>query len=160
MRERLITIVYVIAACLLAAAVTMMTMQVLLRTLFAAPFAWVEEVSRYAFVWCVYLGSVIALAHGTHIRVLVLVERFGERGQRFSDRLTWVVNLAALGYLFYWSADLAWKYKDATFYTLPGVPQVLFYLALPVSTGLMLLLLVSDRGKAIDRAAPPPPPVA
>jgi hypothetical protein len=36
---------------------------------------------------------------------------------------------------------------------------VLFYLALPVSTGLMLLLLASGRGKAIDRAAPPPPPV-
>jgi len=154
MRERLVTIIYVIAACLLAAAVTMMTMQVLLRTLFAAPFAWVEEVSRYAFVWCVYLGSIIALAHGTHIRVLVLVERFGERGQRFSDAITWIVNLVVFAYLFYWSADLAWKYKDATFYTLPDVPQILFYLALPVSTGIMLLLLVAGRGN------PPPGPAA
>jgi TRAP-type C4-dicarboxylate transport system permease small subunit len=157
MRERLIAVIYVVAACLLAAAVAMMTVQVAFRTLFAAPFSWVEEISRYAFVWCVYLGSIIAVAHGTHIRVLVLVERFGQRGARFSDALTWVINLIVFGYLFYWSADLAWKYKDATFYTLPDMPQVLFYLALPVSTGITLLLLVSDRARTADPAEPPPP---
>src|SRR3954470_8179557 len=156
MRERLITVIYVTAACLLMAAVSMMTMQILLRTLFGAPFAWVEEVSRYAFVWCVYLGSIIALAHGTHIRVLVLVELFGEHGQRFSDRLTWFVNLIAFGYLFYWSADLAWKYREATFYTLPALPQVLFYLALPVSTGIMVVLLLTGRSKPSEHSAPPP----
>lgn len=157
MRERLLLIVYVIAASLLAGAVTMMTMQIVLRTLFSAPFAWVEEVSRYAFVWCVYLGSIIAVAHGTHIRVLVLIERFGERGQRLSDALTWGINLIVFAYLCYWSADLALTYKDATFYTLPAVPQILFYLALPVSTGIMLLmLLVPGGGKASDPAASPP----
>jgi len=156
MRERLLTIINTIAALLLAGAVIMMTFQILLRTLFASPLSWIEEVSRYSFVWCVYLGCIIALANGTHIRVLVLVERFGKRGQQLSDALTWVVNVLAFGYLLYWSADLAWKYKDATFYTLPGVSQLIFYLALPVPTAIMLLwLLIPGRHKLTDNAGTP-----
>jgi C4-dicarboxylate transporter, DctQ subunit len=156
MRERLITIINAVAATLLAAAVVMMTMQVFLRSAFAAPFSWIEEVSRYAFVWCVYLGCIIALASDTHIRVLVLVERFGKRGQRASDMVTWIVNVLVYGYLLYWSVDLAWKYKDATFYTLPGVSQLVFYLALPVSTAIMLLwLLVPGSRKPTDHVGTP-----
>jgi TRAP-type C4-dicarboxylate transport system permease small subunit len=140
-RERIAAIINILAAVLLAGSVTMMTVQLFRRTVLNAPMTWAEEVVRYSFVWAVYLGSVLALIRDSHIRVLVVVEHFGKTGRVWSDRLTRLVNLIVCAYLFYWSVDLAWKYRTAEFYTLPGVPQVIFYLSVPVSTGLMLFFL-------------------
>jgi len=105
-------------------------------------------------VWCVYLGGILALIRDSHIRVLVLVERFGETGKRLSDAVTWLVNVICFGYLLYWGSDLAWKYRSAEFYTLPGVPQIIFYLSIPVSMAIMLAFLLipgrrSARGKSL-----------
>src|SRR5215216_3841250 len=141
-RERIAALINTVAAGLLIAAVALLTVQIVLRGLFNAPMAWVEEVARYSFVWCVYLGGILALIRDSHIRVLVLVERFGETGKRLSDAVTWLVNVICFGYLLYWGSDLAWKYRSAEFYTLPGVPQIIFYLSIPVSMAIMLAFLL------------------
>jgi C4-dicarboxylate transporter DctQ subunit len=154
-RDRLARFIYLIAAALLFAAVVMMTIQILLRSVFAAPMAWSEEMVRYAFVWAVYLGSVVALTRDTHIRVLVLVEPFGARGKRFSDALAWIFNMLCFAFLLYWGSDLALKYRFAEFYTLPGVPQMIFYLSVPISMALMIAFLLIP-GRAT--AAPHEPP--
>ena len=150
-RERIVAAINILAAVLLAATVGMMTVQLVLRAIFNAPITWVEEVVRYCFVWAVYLGSVLALVRDSHIRVLVVVERFGKTGQMWSDRLTRLVNIIVFAYLFYWSVDLAWKYRATEFYTLPGVPQLVFYLSIPVSTAITLcFLLFPDRATRHD----------
>ncbi len=141
-RQGLVALINVLASVLLAASVTMVTVQLFRRAILNAPMSWPEEVVRYSFVWAVYLGSVIALIHDSHIRVLVLVEPFGRKGRLWSDRLARLVNLIVVAYLLYWSVDLAWKYREAHFYTLPGVPQVIFYLSVPVSATLMLFFLL------------------
>src|SRR5438046_7025765 len=110
LRERIATAINNVAAALLIAAVTIMAMQITLRTLVQAPLSWVEEVSRYAFVWAVYLGSIVALTRDTHIRVLVMVEPFGARGTRFSDGLTWIFNILCFAFLLFGGSDIARKY--------------------------------------------------
>jgi TRAP-type C4-dicarboxylate transport system permease small subunit len=40
--------------------------QVLLRYLFAMSFLWGEELSLFAFIWCVFLGTVICSRRRTH----------------------------------------------------------------------------------------------
>ncbi|SRR6266480_1014499 len=147
-RDRLARLIYIVAAALLMAAVTMMTVQIVLRVVFGAPMAWTEEVVRYAFVWSVYLGSVVALTRGTHIRVLVLVEPFGARGKRVSDALSWIVNMLCFSFLLYWGIDLTLKYRFAEFYTLPGVPQMIFYLSVPVSMALMIAFMIMPSYRA------------
>jgi TRAP-type C4-dicarboxylate transport system permease small subunit len=142
LRDRIAHAIQVLAAALLIAAVGIMTVQVTLRTLFSAPMSWVEEVARYFFVWAVYLGSIVAVTRDTHIRVLVAVEPFGAVGKRISDALSWLVNVFCFGFLAYWGTDLAWKYRGSEFYTLPGVPQIIFYLSVPVSMTIMLAFLV------------------
>jgi TRAP-type C4-dicarboxylate transport system permease small subunit len=74
--------------------------------------------------------------------VLVAVEPFGAVGKRISDALSWLVNVFCFGFLAYWGTDLAWKYRGSEFYTLPGVPQIIFYLSVPVSMTIMLAFLV------------------
>lgn len=156
LRERIAEIINAVAAVLLASAVMMMSVQVFRRVVLNAPMTWAEEVVRYAFVWAVYLGAILALIRDSHIRVLVLVERFGETGRLWSDRLSWLINLVVLAYLLYWSIDLAWQYRSNEFYTLPGVPQLIFYLSVPVSVAIMLaFLLMPDRGR-VHHDRPPP----
>jgi len=155
LRDRLAQFIYVVAAALLFAAVTMMAVQIILRAVFAAPMAWSEEVVRYAFVWSVYLGSVVALTRDTHIRVLVLVEPFGAPARRCSDALTWIVNVFSFTFLLYWGIDLALKYRFAEFYTLPGVPQMIFYLSVPLSMALMLAFSIIPRRSAPVTHEPP-----
>src|SRR5205085_8139904 len=140
--DRIARALYVVAAILLICAVTMMTVQIFLRVVFAAPMSWVEEVVRYAFVWAVYLGSVVALTRDTHIRVTVLVEPFGARGRRVSDALSWIVSVLCCAFLLYWGGELAYTYRFAEFYTLPWLPQWIFYLSVPVSMALMLAFLL------------------
>ena len=141
LRNRLASVIHLVAAALLITSVVVMAIQIGLRLFLNAPLSWPEEVVRYSFVWVVYLGSVVAVSRDAHIRVLVMIEPYGPRARLFSDVLSWLVNVLCHGFLLYWGIDLAWKYKDAGFYTLPGWSQLWYYLALPIPMVLSLLFL-------------------
>ena len=131
-----------VASIFLGAAVLLMSVQVILRFGFNAPQAWAEEVDRYLFIWSVYLGATLALMKGTHIRVTFVVDRFGAAGEAVSQWLTRIVGAAAFGFTAYYGFVLVWVNRASEFYTVPGMPQVLFYLAAPVGLTLMTLHLV------------------
>ena len=44
-------------------------LQVIFRYFFNHPLFWSEELSRYCFVWIVFVGAAIAVKHGAHIGV-------------------------------------------------------------------------------------------
>lgn len=131
-----------IASSFLAAAVVLMSVQVILRFGFNAPQAWAEEVDRYLFIWSVYLGATLALMKDTHIRVTFVVDRFGAGGEALSQWLTRGLGAAAFGFTAYYGFVLVWVNRNSEFYTVPGVPQVLFYLAAPVGLTLMSLYFI------------------
>lgn len=43
--------------------------QVVLRYGFGASLAWIDEISRYCFIWLVFLSSAIMARHGAHIAI-------------------------------------------------------------------------------------------
>ena len=132
-----------IASIFLGCAVVLMTAQVILRFGFNAPQSWAEEVDRYLFIWSVYLGASVALIKGTHIRVTFVVDRFAG-GEAFSRWVTRIIGLAAFAFTAYHGYGLFWVNRTSEFYTIPGMPQGLFYLAAPVGLTLMCLHLVLD----------------
>ena len=154
LRDRIAQAIHVVAAALLIVSVAVMAMQITLRLVFNSPLSWPEEAVRYSFVWVVYLGSTVAVTRGTHIRVLVAVERYGARARLWSDVLNWLVNVFCFGFLLYWGADLAYKYKDAEFYTLAGWSQLWYYLALPIPAALSLAFLLTPGGRSSADTAP------
>jgi TRAP-type C4-dicarboxylate transport system permease small subunit len=154
LREGVVRAIHYTAAALLIAAVVVMAMQVALRLVFNAPLSWPEEAVRYAFVWVVYLGSVVAVTSDSHIRVLVAIEDRGPTIMRLSDVLSWILNVLSFAFLLYWGIDLAVTYKDAEFYTLPGWSQLWYYLALPVCAGMALAFLVLP-GQRSGTSKPP-----
>jgi TRAP-type transport system small permease protein len=55
--------------------------QVVLRYGFNNPLTWSEELARYLFIWCAFLGWIIASRRNSHLSIGFVVERFGPRGQ-------------------------------------------------------------------------------
>lgn len=153
-RERIAQLIHVLAALLLVLSVATMTVQITLRLVFNNPLSFPEEVVRYFFVWVVFLGSTVAVTRGTHIRVLVAIDPYGPHVRKASDWLDWAVNVFCFGFLAYWGADLAYKYKDAEFYTLGGWSQLWYYLALPVPALLSLAFLFLPGGTSGDSMPP------
>lgn len=56
----------------------LVTLQVILRFVFSSGFAWGEEVSRFMFVWLMYISIAYATRNQRHIKVAFLVNKFPE----------------------------------------------------------------------------------
>lgn len=142
LHARSIGVINHVAAFLLAAAVALMAVQVVLRFAFNSPQAWAEEVDRYLFVWSVYLGAIIALVRDTHIRVTVLVDPFGAPAKRFADHLNRWLNVACFAFVGYWGYANAYQNRGLSFYTIAWMPQIVFFLAVPVCMTIMVIYLL------------------
>jgi TRAP-type C4-dicarboxylate transport system permease small subunit len=55
--------------------------QVILRYAFNSPLTWSEELARYLFIWCAFLGWIIASRRGSHLAMTFVVERLSARTQ-------------------------------------------------------------------------------
>ena len=58
-----------IGAVFLALMVVFTTLQIVGRYLFSTPFPWTEEMTRYMFVWMVFISIGYAVKTGEHIRI-------------------------------------------------------------------------------------------
>jgi TRAP-type C4-dicarboxylate transport system permease small subunit len=54
---------------LVATMVFALTLQVFMRFALSSSLAWTEELSRYSFIWSVYMGGVLAVKHSQHVRI-------------------------------------------------------------------------------------------
>jgi TRAP-type C4-dicarboxylate transport system permease small subunit len=82
-------------ACLVVMVVLLFG-NVALRYLFNSGINVSDELSRLAFVWLIFIGSVLAVRSHTHMGVTMLVERFGRRARRASHLFCQVLILAVV----------------------------------------------------------------
>jgi len=136
---RLLTL---IASLLVAATVGLTFAQVVLRYVFNTPQTWVEEVGRYLFIWITFLGAAAAFSRDTHIRVDAVMALFGKSVAGGADLIRRLIELAGVAALLYSGILVAWKHRNAKFYTMPDVPQVIFYLAVPVGSAFALFYVL------------------
>ena len=68
-KERKVPPEAILSAICLAILVFLLSMQVILRFCFGRTLAWSEEAARFAFVWAVYFGFVLAAYADKHIRI-------------------------------------------------------------------------------------------
>lgn len=54
---------------MLGAMILCLSAQVLVRMTIGSSIAWTEELSRYTFLWSVYLGTALVAKRGAHVRV-------------------------------------------------------------------------------------------
>jgi tripartite ATP-independent transporter DctM subunit len=73
-----------VAAALVVVEVGILFAGVAGRYAFDHPLVWVDELAGVLFLWLVSLGAVIALRRSEHMRMTVMVSRFGASGQRIA----------------------------------------------------------------------------
>ncbi|WP_417419959.1 TRAP transporter small permease [Halomonas sp.] len=97
-----------LSAALMTVVIVLLGIQVVLRFGFDRNLSWLEEVSRYFFVWAIYFGFVIAAEQNRHIRVTFHISMLPEKLQKIiltiADTVWLVFNIVLIwqgGKLFY-----------------------------------------------------------
>ena len=65
-----------------------LSLQVVARMTLGTSIAWTEELSRFSFIWAVYIGGVLAVKRGTHVRITAQFSLLGDKGKMFFRMLS------------------------------------------------------------------------
>ena len=131
-----------LAAALVVAEVAILFAGVVWRYVFNDPLVWSDELAGVLFLWLVSLGAVVALRRGEHMRMTVIVGRFGPRVRRLAACFgALLVVVVALGLIV---PGLSYAAAQQAFLTpvlqVPGSWEIIGQLA-----ALVLLLYVALR---------------
>lgn len=139
--ERLLVVAVVL---LLATFTVVVTYQVFSRYVGAVPrFIWTQEISRFCFIWMVFLGAAIGVRRQTHFRIDIFPSTTPSWLQRtvilFVSLVTGAVLVAAVlgGFEFF---QIGFNRTSTT----SGVRLAWVYLAIPVSAVFMVVFTVEN----------------
>jgi len=133
MNEIIVTITYAIM-------IIVMFCQVVLRYVFNSPLMWPEELSRFLFIWIVYLGAPLAILQRAHIEVDYFVGRLPAGHRWLLRKVFGLMSIAWLGVVLVKGVEISRAYMSASAYTLPMLPLGLFYA--PIALGAVLMLMI------------------
>jgi TRAP-type C4-dicarboxylate transport system permease small subunit len=105
--------------------------QVLFRYVIGLSLPWSEELCRYAFIWLVFIGMVIAIRRGEHATIQLFISHLSDNCKRVFYIVTWLLVLVfavVTGIYGFKMVQLAAIQKSSAL----GIPMSLVYLALPV----------------------------
>lgn len=133
----------VLTACALIVMVITLFAQIIARYFFSASFTWSEELSRYLFVWLVFVGLGAVTLRGEHVIVDAAISRFSPRVRRGLSQMTYgvllltniLVGLAA-ALMVYTLFDLGQSSPAM------GIPMWIIYLSLPAGMTVASLRLI------------------
>ena len=132
---------------LLAALLAFITLgvfiQVVMRYLFAQSFLWGEELSLFAFIWCVYLGTAISSWRRTHFAFDLFSEVLSGRAAGV-QRL--VVDVCVLAVTLVMVVE-GWKFSQLSLARMSpalGITLSVPTMAIPLSGALMLIVGLRD----------------
>jgi TRAP-type transport system small permease protein len=127
-------------ACL-AVMVLLVFGNVVLRYGFNSGLTLSEELSRWLFVWMIFLGAIVALNDGGHLATDTVVSRLSPRSQRICSSLSYLLMLFVCGLVL----QGAWKQMLINLSATSAVMQVslaFFYAAGVVFSAFSLLILL------------------
>jgi TRAP-type C4-dicarboxylate transport system permease small subunit len=101
-----------------------------------------EEVSRYLMVWIAFLGAVLLMRERGHIAAEGLGSWLGPRGRRVTAVVANLLSLAFLVTLTVAGLQTLPGQLDQSLITI-NIPIFWFYLAIPVGSGLMALIVAA-----------------
>ena len=117
--------------------------QVVLRYLFAMSFLWGEELSLFAFIWCVYLGTAVCTWRHTHFSFDIFSEILGGRAAGVQRLLVDLCILIVTVVM----AVTGWQFSRMSVARLSpalGITLLVPTIIIPVSGLLMTLVTLID----------------
>lgn len=138
----------VVANLSLALLVGVLTGQIFFRYVLHTGLAWSEEISRFAFIWFVYISASLAAQRGTHIRVTLFTRWFpgGQRAALLLADAIWIgfnAFVVVAGILLIQRTLQYPVYSTSLF-----LPLAYIYTVIPIAHGLMILRIVERQWAA------------
>jgi len=141
------------ALCLILVAIVVVTfIQVVFRYVFHHSLSWSEELARFLFVWISLLGAAYGFKVKSHFAVVFLVNRFGERLQRFIGTLVVFVVSAFLVLFIVESVHLIIGVSIRQIAPGTGLSMAVPHSAAPVGGVLMLYYLLRNWWSELRRS--------
>ena len=124
-------------------------MEVIFRYVLHLPLFWTEEFARYCLVWSSLLGAAVALKRGEHIAVTLFLGYFPE-GTGRALAIVARFSIATILAVMMWGGIKLVMITSTQISPALRIPMAVPYLALPISSAIMLfhvvtLLLCTDR---------------
>lgn len=124
-------------ACMILVALTLVG--ILFRYVLGSPFAWMEEITGWCFLWLNLFGACVAFRTKSHVAVEIVVELFPKSIQRVIEILIALITGALLIYMTCQSVIYLNTVAGAHRMTgLLRLPYAMIYGLLPIATILML----------------------
>lgn len=128
-------------ACMVLVALTLVG--IVFRYVLGNPFAWMEEITGWAFLWMNLLGACVAFRMKSHVAVEIVVELCPKSVQRVLEVIITLLTTVTLCYLTYQAVTYLGTVASANRMTgLLRLPYVMIYGLLPIATTLMIINLL------------------
>ena len=113
-------------------------LQIFCRVFLNQPLFFSEELSRYAFLWMVFLGLSYATLHKKHIRLGILVERFPRTVQLAIDIFLHLLAITCFAWI--GITSITWlRFIGNTVTNALRIPRWIIGLILPISSCLVII---------------------
>jgi len=134
--------------------VLLVFVQVIFRYVFNDSLSWSEELTRYIFIWQIWLGTSYGFTKNKHIKVEVLYNFFPPVGKKI---MSVFANLCFLGFCVFLLANGGKLVQTLLVQhsTSPAlkIPMYLVYLSLPFTSFVMALRLIAQTVQLIKSPA-------
>lgn len=136
------TISEIVLAFMMSVIIVMVLLGIMSRYIFGKPLSFTEEVARLFFVWVVFIGSVEAFRRNKHIKIESFFNIFPKNIKKIINKIIILIITAVLILLVFTGLKVVKSTSFADLTVLP-LPASSFYLAVPFSSVLMLVCILS-----------------
>lgn len=128
-------------ACVLA--------QVVFRYFLGDPLVWSDELARYLFVWCSFLGWVIAARKRSHLSVSSVADRLPPKGRALLHLVGALAALVFAALLVYYGVRIAARNWDVETTSI-AISMGVVYAIVPVAAVAVALHALADARAAVQ----------
>jgi len=147
------TVLYWFSVTAMAVMLAVTFFSVISRYAFNFTFDWAEELSRFLFVWSVFLGSALIMGENGHLAVEFLPNLL--KGSLPGLVLEFIVKLLSYSFMAILLTQGFKMTRMMMFQTSPGMglPMGIVYAVIPLSSVLMILYMIQDTRVFVKKIA-------
>jgi TRAP-type C4-dicarboxylate transport system permease small subunit len=117
--------------------------QVVTRYVLRVPLSWSEELSRYLFIWVIFLGTAVAVGNKSHIIIDFIIRYLPVRFKVLGDLIVNIIVAVYLAIIIYSSFKLL-PIVSGSLTSALQVSYAYVYAALPISGVITIIYLVDN----------------
>lgn len=126
------------------------TLQIFTRLILKHPLSWTEEVSRFAFIWMVFMGLSYATRYDKHIRVDFLISKCPQRVQFVVEEIINALTIVVFCWVF-WQGLLYIQYCGIVRTPALNIPRAWMVSVIPLSAFLMIVRTIEKIPRDIEK---------